>query len=108
MLTRIWEVFLFLFSLSHFSQRTSFVQKLEVWGAASPVGVTSHIRERGGEVDEPGEAADEINAHEGILDGTAAVSTGLDPPGPRSWALSRGRRGEGGSMRGHHEGFSPC
>lgn len=88
MLTRIWGVFLFLFSLSPFSQCTSFAQKLELWGAASPVCVTSHIRERGGEVDEPGEAADEINAHEGILDGTGAVSTGLDPQalGPGPWA----------------------
>lgn len=61
-------------------------------GAASPVCVTSHIRERGGEVDEPGEAADEINAHEGILDGTGAVSTGLDPQalGPGPWALGWG------------------
>lgn len=72
MLTRIWGGSLFLFSFSHFSQCTRFVQKLEAWAAASPVCVTSHIREGGGEVDEPGEAADEINAHEGILDGTGS------------------------------------
>lgn len=37
--------------------------------AASPVCVTSHIRERSGEVDEPGEAVDEVDAHKGILNG---------------------------------------
>lgn len=37
---------------------THFVPETERWEAASPVCVASHIRECGGEVDEPGEAAD--------------------------------------------------
>lgn len=39
--------------------------------------VPSHVRERGGQVDEPGEAADEVDAHEGVLVGRRAAGAAL-------------------------------
>lgn len=54
--------------------------------AASPVCVTSHIGERAGEVDEPAEAADEVNAHEGVLHSTASREHRPGHRGPGRWA----------------------
>lgn len=54
--------------------------------AASPVRVTSHIGERAGEVDEPAEAADEVNAHEGVLHSTASREHRPGHRGPGRWA----------------------
>lgn len=48
--------------------------------------VTSHIRERGGEVNEPGETADEVKAHEGVLDGMDSSEHRPWLPGPGHWA----------------------
>ena len=44
--------------------------------AASPVCVACHVGERGGEIDEPGEAADEVHAHKGVLDRTEGSERG--------------------------------
>lgn len=51
----------------------------------SPVCVAGHIGERGGQVDESGEAADEVDADKGILD--------REGIGDRVWSLlARGKQ----------------
>lgn len=52
--------------------------------------VASHIRERGGQVNERGEAADEVNAHKGILDRREHSEHRLDS---EAWVLGQGADG---------------
>lgn len=81
------------------SSSTHFAQEPEGWDPASPVRVASHIRERRGQVDELGEAADEVDAHKGILDRMGSGQAGLD-----SSPQALGQRTEGGQHEGSPKG----